>query len=274
MVGVHPVVSAHPYDVPIHFLPSGQISDFSFFSIEQQSQVLGQAWRARPTVSGSCSYDTARKEASLICKEIACVQSSSYHTFLGDVVEAVVPFTGESITDGTLATFLKKPGDRVEVDEPITQIETDKVTIDVVSPEAGVITKPWAHHPLILNQISSLRGAGKNDREGFSTVALSLHRHHPQTLAFNTFGLRGFSTTTVGSAVPREIEAKGKRFGTAKKVISFTLLPNLALFWHINEGMEEILADYVHHEITRNLVVIYLRLFLLILAKDVFVSLV
>ncbi|XP_024024670.1 uncharacterized protein LOC21397846 isoform X2 [Morus notabilis] len=271
------------------------------------SQVLGQAWRARPTVSGSCSYDTARKEASLICKEIACVQSSSYHTFLGghvypkasrevntisqteyfirmsnrsfssdngDVVEAVVPFTGESITDGTLATFLKKPGDRVEVDEPITQIETDKVTIDVVSPEAGVITKPWAHHPLILNQISSLRGAGKNDREGFSTVALSLHRHHPQTLAFNTFGLRGFSTTTVGSAVPREIEAKGKRFGTAKKVISFTLLPNLALFWHINEGMEEILADYVHHEITRNLVVIYLRLFLLILAKDVFVSLV
>nr|GMC47448.1 dihydrolipoyllysine-residue succinyltransferase component of 2-oxoglutarate dehydrogenase complex 1, mitochondrial-like [Ipomoea batatas] len=46
---------------------------------------------------------------------------------------------GESITDGTLATFLKKPGDRVEVDEAIAQVETDKVTIDVTSPEAGVI---------------------------------------------------------------------------------------------------------------------------------------
>ncbi|KAL6560170.1 hypothetical protein OROHE_006408 [Orobanche hederae] len=46
---------------------------------------------------------------------------------------------GESITDGTLATLLKKPGDRVEVDEPIAQVETDKVTIDVNSPEAGVI---------------------------------------------------------------------------------------------------------------------------------------
>ncbi|KAL1545970.1 dihydrolipoyllysine-residue succinyltransferase [Salvia divinorum] len=57
----------------------------------------------------------------------------------GDVFDAVVPFMGESITDGTLATFLKKPGDRVEVDEPIAQIETDKVTIDVNSPEAGVI---------------------------------------------------------------------------------------------------------------------------------------
>lgn len=57
----------------------------------------------------------------------------------GDVVEAVVPFMGESITDGTLASFLKHPGDRVEVDEPIAQIETDKVTIDVGSPEAGVV---------------------------------------------------------------------------------------------------------------------------------------
>ncbi|KAL6521262.1 hypothetical protein OROGR_017831 [Orobanche gracilis] len=57
----------------------------------------------------------------------------------GDTVEAVVPFMGESITDGTLATLLKKPGDRVKVDEPIAQVETDKVTIDVNSPEAGVI---------------------------------------------------------------------------------------------------------------------------------------
>ncbi|KAF3787978.1 Dihydrolipoyllysine-residue succinyltransferase component of 2-oxoglutarate dehydrogenase complex 2 [Nymphaea thermarum] len=59
----------------------------------------------------------------------------------GDLVDAVVPFMGESITDGTLATFLKKPGDKVEVDETIAQIETDKVTIDVASPEAGIIQR-------------------------------------------------------------------------------------------------------------------------------------
>ncbi|XP_031376282.1 dihydrolipoyllysine-residue succinyltransferase component of 2-oxoglutarate dehydrogenase complex 2, mitochondrial-like [Punica granatum] len=64
-----------------------------------------------------------------------------YSSESGDLVEAVVPQMGESITDGTLATFLKNPGDRVEVDEPIAQIETDKVTIDVNSPEAGVIQK-------------------------------------------------------------------------------------------------------------------------------------
>ncbi|KAI8007581.1 putative WEB family protein [Camellia lanceoleosa] len=60
---------------------------------------------------------------------------------VGDLVKAVVPFMGESTSDGTLAKFLKNPGDRVEVDEPIAQIETDKVTIDVASPEAGVIQK-------------------------------------------------------------------------------------------------------------------------------------
>lgn len=58
-----------------------------------------------------------------------------------DLVDAVVPYMGESISDGTLATFLKKPGDRVEIDEAIAQVETDKVTIDVTSPEAGVIQK-------------------------------------------------------------------------------------------------------------------------------------
>ncbi|RCV06556.1 hypothetical protein SETIT_1G172200v2 [Setaria italica] len=67
--------------------------------------------------------------------------SRSFASENGDLVEAVVPFMGESVTDGTLANFLKKPGDRVEADEPIAQIETDKVTIDVSSPEAGVIEK-------------------------------------------------------------------------------------------------------------------------------------
>ncbi|XP_076908905.1 dihydrolipoyllysine-residue succinyltransferase component of 2-oxoglutarate dehydrogenase complex 1, mitochondrial-like [Bidens hawaiensis] len=67
------------------------------------------------------------------------MQSRMFSSDSGDLVDAVVPFMGESISDGTLATFLKKPGDRVEIDEPIAQVETDKVTIDVASPEAGII---------------------------------------------------------------------------------------------------------------------------------------
>ena len=58
------------------------------------------------------------------------------------------------------------------------------------------------------------------------------------------------------------------------KKVSSTFLLNISLFWHINEGIEEIMADYVHQEMTRNLILVHLRLFLLIVIKDVFLSLV
>jgi hypothetical protein len=58
------------------------------------------------------------------------------------------------------------------------------------------------------------------------------------------------------------------------KKVSSTFLPNLSLFWHINEGIEEIMADHVHQEMTRNWILVYLRLVLLIVIKDVFLSLV
>ncbi|CAH2038210.1 unnamed protein product [Thlaspi arvense] len=77
---------------------------------------------------------------------VPCIQTSNtsirlFSSEKGGSVDAVVPYMGESISDGTLATFLKKPGDRVEADEPIAQIETDKVTIDVASPVSGTIDK-------------------------------------------------------------------------------------------------------------------------------------
>src|ERR687897_37599 len=47
-----------------------------------------------------------------------------------------VPALGESITEGTLAQWLKKVGDPVAADEPIASLETDKVTVEVPSPVA------------------------------------------------------------------------------------------------------------------------------------------
>ena len=52
-----------------------------------------------------------------------------------------VPALGESITEGTLAEWLKKPGEMVKVDEPIASLETDKVSVEVPSPVAGVLTE-------------------------------------------------------------------------------------------------------------------------------------
>ena len=52
----------------------------------------------------------------------------------------VVPVLGESITEATVAKWLKKAGDTVEADEPIVELETDKVNLEVPSPISGVLT--------------------------------------------------------------------------------------------------------------------------------------
>ena len=53
----------------------------------------------------------------------------------------LVPVLGESITEATVSKWLKNEGDIVEVDEPIVELETDKVNLEVPSPVSGVLTK-------------------------------------------------------------------------------------------------------------------------------------
>lgn len=54
-------------------------------------------------------------------------------------VEVRVPTLGESVTEATVATWFKKPGDAVAVDEMLCELETDKVTVEVPSPAAGTL---------------------------------------------------------------------------------------------------------------------------------------
>lgn len=53
--------------------------------------------------------------------------------------EVTVPVLGESITEATVGEWLKQPGDPVKADEPIASLETDKVSVEVPSPVAGVM---------------------------------------------------------------------------------------------------------------------------------------
>ena len=53
--------------------------------------------------------------------------------------EVRVPTLGESVTEATVATWFKKPGDAVAVDEMLCELETDKVTVEVPAPAAGVM---------------------------------------------------------------------------------------------------------------------------------------
>ncbi|HKK36516.1 MAG TPA: 2-oxoglutarate dehydrogenase complex dihydrolipoyllysine-residue succinyltransferase [Paracoccaceae bacterium] len=57
----------------------------------------------------------------------------------GDVVDVPVPSLGESVTEATVASWFKTVGDRVEADEMLCELETDKVSVEAPSPVAGVI---------------------------------------------------------------------------------------------------------------------------------------
>ncbi len=50
-----------------------------------------------------------------------------------------LPALGESVTEGTISRWLKQVGDRVEMDEPLVEVSTDKVDTEIPSPAAGVI---------------------------------------------------------------------------------------------------------------------------------------
>src|SRR5271157_5661393 len=57
------------------------------------------------------------------------------------MAEIRVPTLGESVTEATIGKWFKKPGDAVAVDEPLVELETDKVTIEVPAPAGGVLSE-------------------------------------------------------------------------------------------------------------------------------------
>ena len=56
-------------------------------------------------------------------------------------IELIVPTLGESITEATVSKWLKKIGESFEADEPLVEIETDKITVEVPAPSAGVLSE-------------------------------------------------------------------------------------------------------------------------------------
>ncbi|CAN1598584.1 AceF Pyruvate/2-oxoglutarate dehydrogenase complex, dihydrolipoamide acyltransferase (E2) component, and related enzymes [Candidatus Pelagibacterales bacterium] len=76
--------------------------------------------------------------------------------------DLVVPTLGESVTEATVSKWLKKVGDPVKADEPVVELETDKVSVAVPSPEAGILSeiKIQAGSTVNVGAILGLVGAG------------------------------------------------------------------------------------------------------------------
>ena len=107
---------------------SGQSSESEI----QQSQVEPLTTKAAPKIETDAA--DARAQTAEATAEVNANPENS-----GDAAEVVMPQMGESITEGTVSKWLKQVGEKVEKDEPLLEISTDKVDAEVPSPAAGTL---------------------------------------------------------------------------------------------------------------------------------------
>ena len=77
----------------------------------------------------------------------------------------IVPALGESITEATVSKWLKNEGQSVEADEPIVELETDKVNLEVPSPVNGILSKINSEEGKIV-EVGSLLGSVSENNIG------------------------------------------------------------------------------------------------------------
>src|ERR671937_192072 len=82
--------------------------------------------------------------------------------------DVIMPQMGESIFEGTLTKWLKKPGDRVQRDEPLFEISTDKVDAEIPAPASGVLKEVKVNEGTTV-QVNTV--VGVIDAEGAAAAA-------------------------------------------------------------------------------------------------------
>ncbi len=116
-----------------------------------------------------------------------------------------VPVLGESITEGTLAQWLKKPGEAVKADEAIASLETDKVSVEVPSPIAEVLSEQLFHEGdnvavgAVIARIDENSGAAAPAPAPSPAMAVAEATTNPAG-AGETPALKGDSTAPVAEA--------------------------------------------------------------------------
>ena len=94
--------------------------------------------------------------------------------------DLVVPTLGESVTEATVSKWLKQVGDPVKADEPVVELETDKVSVAVPSPEAGVLSEIKIQAGSTVNVGAVLGSIGA----GTATLTLSVSNSTTGSSAF------------------------------------------------------------------------------------------
>ncbi|WP_135506625.1 2-oxoglutarate dehydrogenase complex dihydrolipoyllysine-residue succinyltransferase [Roseovarius aestuariivivens] len=96
-----------------------------------------------------------KKEAAPAKSESADDDDSGGGNSGGDTIDVMVPTLGESVSEATVSTWFKQVGDKVEADEMLCELETDKVSVEVPAPASGTLTE------ILANEGSTVEAGGK-----------------------------------------------------------------------------------------------------------------
>ncbi|CAI36869.1 dihydrolipoamide acetyltransferase [Corynebacterium jeikeium] len=95
--------------------------------------------------SSSKADESESKESSEPSDSSSAESSDNSGSGSGEAEDVTMPELGESVTEGTITQWLKKVGDKVEVDEPLLEVSTDKVDTEIPSPVAGTLVEILAN---------------------------------------------------------------------------------------------------------------------------------
>ena len=100
------------------------------------------------------------------------------------MVQLIMPKMGESVAEATILKWLKKEGDRIEADEPVLEIATDKVDSEVPSPAAGVLSKRLFEEGQVIKVgevIAIIDAAGSAPSAGATSTPVAVAEPAPKT---------------------------------------------------------------------------------------------
>ena len=103
------------------------------------------------------------------------------------MTDIVVPTLGESVSEATVAKWMKKAGDAVKKDETLVELETDKVSVEVSAPEAGVLSEIVASEGAT---VEHRRAARPHGRSRGATAPSAPKAEAPQTSSRGAAGGR------------------------------------------------------------------------------------
>src|SRR5947207_658992 len=114
--------------------------------------------------------------------------------------DVIMPQMGESIFEGTITKWLKKPGEKIQRDEPLFEISTDKVDAEIPAPASGVLREIKAAEGATV-QVNTV--VGVIDEAGGAAAAPTKAAEKPAEPAKAAGATKGGAAATDGGAAPK-----------------------------------------------------------------------